>query len=85
MTLEMKPCLDDPGKLSEEERTALGISEQFPKGLLEALDGFGKADFGDGCLDDEVVKAYVAVKRGEHEFLQGMESERRRDWLIEWY
>ena len=85
MPLEMKPCLDDPGKLGEEGRTALGVSEQFPKGLSEALDVFGKADFGEMFLDDEVVKAYVAVKREEHEFLQGMEPDRRRDWLIERY
>jgi len=77
-------CLDDPAKLSSDERQALGIKRQMPKSIDEAFDCFE----GSGLrhiLGDAVYENYLAVKEAEAELLRPMQAEERRQWLIERY
>ena len=83
--LVMKDCREDPSKITTKEREELGISEQFPKSISEAL-GYLEADEQlRHILSEAAVETYLTVKRAESEMLQKMEAEKRRNWLIERY
>lgn len=83
--LEMKDCPSDPSKLTAKEREELGIREQFPKSIEEAL-SYLEADEQLGeILSRSAVETYLTVKRAESEMLQKMEPVKRRSWLIERY
>ena len=82
--LSMKDCLQEPSTLSAEERDALGIQEQLPKGIEQALK----------CLEEDphmsrvlgaAVGNYVTVKHAECKLLKEMDPAKRRDWLIDRY
>lgn len=81
----MKDCSDDPSKLTATKRKDLGITEQFPKSISEALSCL-EADEELRCvLGESVVGTYLTVKRAESEMLQEMDMVKRRNWLIERY
>ena len=82
--LTFKDCLDDPAKLSPDERQALGVTRQFPKSIEEALNSFRNSLLRT-ILGDAVYENYLAVKEAEVEMLQQMKTEERRRWLIERY
>ena len=83
--LEMKDCPSDPSTLSANEREELGIREQFPKSIEEAL-RYLEADEQLGeILSRSVVETYLTVKRAESEMLQKMEPAKKRSFLIERY
>ena len=77
--------MGDPGQLDEKERESLGIRERFPKGIIEAIDAFGKSKWLSTVLGEAVVKTYVSIKREEQKYLEQLNPEKRRDWLIERY
>lgn len=79
-----KDCLDDPAKLNRDERQALGITRQMPRGIDEALNCFRDSGLK-RILGDAVYENYLAVKEAEAELLRPMEEEERRQWLIERY
>jgi glutamine synthetase len=84
-TLDWKDCEKDPASLNEDERKKLGIEEKLPTTLDEALEELVE-DGGLGeMLGKEVVARYIAVKRAEADLLNRMESDDRRDWIIERY
>lgn len=83
--LEMKDCLSDPSTMTAKQREELGITDQFPKSIGEAL-GYLEADEQlRHVLSQPAVDTYLRVKRAESEMLQKMEPKKRRDWLIERY
>ena len=83
--LKMKDCPQDPSKITAKEREELGITNQFPKSISEAL-GYLEADEQlREILSDQTVETYLTVKQAEREMLQKMEPAERRNWLIERY
>ena len=83
--LEMKDCLYDPSTMTAKQRGELGITDQFPKSIGEAL-GYLEADEQlRHVLSPPAVDTYLRVKRAESDMLQKMEPKKRRDWLIERY
>lgn len=56
----------DPGTLSKAERAGLDI-RAFPPDMSTALDALAGSTFLSKALGDELVDAYVAVRRGEAE------------------
>lgn len=83
--LVWKDCRVDPAALDEAGRGELGIRARMPGGVEEAL-GELEADEGlRGVVGEEVVRAFLAVKRAEVEMLGEMDGEKRRHWLIERY
>jgi glutamine synthetase len=83
--LMMEDCLADPSTLTARERVRLGIRDNIPASLAEALECL----WGDGelreILGQEAVRTYVAVKGAGVGLLEEMEPEARRRWLIERY
>jgi len=79
-----KDCLDDPAKLSSDERQALGITRQMPRSIDEALGCFRDSGLR-RILGDAVYENYLAVKEAEAKLLPQMEAEERRKWLIDRY
>jgi glutamine synthetase len=83
--LKWGDCMEDPAKLSWEERHRLGIREGLPKDLGEALTALAEDEILCGILGTEVVERYISVKRGEEELLTSMSEDVRRNWIIERY
>lgn len=83
--LEMKDCPSDPSTLTAKEIEKLGIREQFPKSIEEALNYLEADEQLSQILSRAAVETYVTVKRAESEMLQKMEPVKRRSWLIERY
>ena len=82
--LTHEDCLDDPANLTSEQRHSLGITQQVPRSIGEALTCFKKSSLR-GILGDAVFENYLAVKETEIKTLQPMEPEFRRKWLIDRY
>jgi len=78
-------CTVDPAKLSELERSELGISEMFPANLSEALQALELDHKATGFLAKEFVERYTIVKKAEIGLLSGMSDEDRRTWIIARY
>ena len=83
--LEMKDCSAQPGELSAEQRAALGIRENLPGSLREALVCLRQDPELRSWLGEDVVNNYITVKKAEREMLEKMKPEERRRWLIEYY
>lgn len=79
-----KDCLDDPAKLSSDERQTLGITHQMPRSFDEALKCFRDSGLK-RILGNAVCENYLAVKEAEAGLLRPMGTEERRQWLIERY
>jgi glutamine synthetase len=84
-TLVWKDCEKDPASLTADERAKLGIEEPLPASLEEALEELEEDDGLGEMLGKELMARYVAVKKAEANFLNGMETEERREWIIERY
>lgn len=83
--LEMKDCPNDPSTITAKEREELGITEQFPESISEALSYLEADEQLQHVLSKPAVDTYLTVKRAESEMLQKMEPVKRRSWLIERY
>ncbi|KAH0562449.1 hypothetical protein GP486_002863 [Trichoglossum hirsutum] len=83
--LMMGDCLADPSTLTSRERARLGIRENMPASLAEALECLWGDDELREILGQEAVRTYVAVKGAEVELLEKMKPEAVRRWLIERY
>ena len=82
--LRMGDCSVDPSSLSADERKGLGIVENFPKGIEDAVKAL-EADEQLCEILGPAVDIYARVKRAENEMLKRMEPVERRNWLIERY
>lgn len=83
--LVMKDCAADPSTLSAEERERVGITQQFPPSIDEALFFLEQDEELRKIVGKPVVDTYIHIKRTENEMLKRMDAETRRDWLIERY
>lgn len=81
----MKDCPNDPSTITAKEREELGITEQFPESISEALSYLEADEQLQHVLSKPAVDTYLTVKRAESEMLQKMEPVKRRSWLIERY
>jgi glutamine synthetase len=78
-------CSIAPARLSVEEREALGVKVLLPTTLDESLAALERDTLMRDLLGDGIVTSYLAVKRGEAEFLRAMYPDQRRAWLIARY
>lgn len=80
-----KDCASDPALLDVDGRKKLGIEQQLPKDLPDALQRLDKDKVLRNILGEDLVNVYLTVKYAEMEMLDGMQSEERRNFLIERY
>ena len=83
--VEADRCTGNPSRLSEAERSDLGISKRLPKTIEESLGEIEGDNALREALGEEVVEHYVAMKRAEQDMLNGMSESKRRVWLMERY
>lgn len=75
----------NPSRLSEAERSVLGISTRLPTTIGQSLESLE----GDAALQEalgaQVVSHFVAMKKAEQDMLDAMSESKRRVWLTERY
>jgi glutamine synthetase len=77
--------IGNPSRLSEAERSDLGISQRLPRAVEESLGDLEGDNALRNALGDEVVRHYVAMKKAEQNMLNEMSESKRRVWLMERY
>ena len=77
--------IGNPSRLSEAERSDLGISQRLPRTVEESLGDLEGDNALRNALGDEVVRHYVAMKKAEQDVLNEMSESKRRVWLMERY
>jgi glutamine synthetase len=85
LNLEHKDCTAEPGLMSEEERTAAGITTKLPNTLEKSLSALEMDEVLKKALGEAFVGNYIAVKRAEAKNLRAFGEEKRRLWLMERY
>jgi glutamine synthetase len=85
LDLKHKDCTADPGVMTEEERSAVGITTQLPNTLEKSLFALEKDEVLRKALGTNFVENYIALKKAEMEKLRGFGEEKRRLWLMERY
>lgn len=83
--MTMKDCQEDPAKISQEEREALGIRQKIPASLEESLKCLREDSELQALLGTSFVEKYIFLKEAEKESLEAMDPVRRRCWLMERY
>lgn len=83
--LTWEDCPLDPAQIGAAKRKALGIVKGMPGSLKEAIAALGKDDDLIKIFGEDVVETYRAVKTTEIGLLDTMDTERRRNWLMERY
>lgn len=83
--LTMKDCQEDPAKISQQEREALGIRQKIPSSLEESLNCLREDSQMHAILGSSFVEKYLLLKEAEKESLEAMDPVRRRCWLMERY
>lgn len=83
--LTMKDCLEDPAKLSDDDRRSLGIVRQLPRSFNEAMSSLEEDAQLRSILGDPLCNTYTVVKREESNMLAKMKPDDRRSWLLERY
>lgn len=84
-SLTMKDCQEDPAKISQQEREALGIRQKIPASLDESLNYLREDSEMHVVLGNAFVEKYLHLKEAEKESLEAMSPARRRCWLMERY
>ncbi|KAE8368073.1 FluG family protein [Aspergillus caelatus] len=79
------PCPSEPSKMSDEERSALGINTKMPGDLAESLKSLEANEGLRQILSETLVSTYLAVKRCEVNVVQKMTPEEQRTWFISRY
>ena len=80
-----KDCAADPALLDVEGRKKLGIETQLPKDFPDALQSLDKDKVLRNIIGEDLVNVYLTVKYAEMEMLDGMDPEKRRNFLVERY
>lgn len=83
--LTLKDCPFDVSQISETQRRELGIKTKLPNSLEKALSLLRDDEIITEALGRSFVDNYLAVKKGEMEFLGKMSEQERRIWMIERY
>ncbi|GKZ84498.1 hypothetical protein AnigIFM56816_009831 [Aspergillus niger] len=79
------PCSQEPSKLAESERLALGIHMMLPRNLRESLSSLEQDGVLHRYMGESMVSTYLAVKRCEMETIQEWGLEDARAWFISRY
>lgn len=85
LEMHTRDCLENPARLSEEQREEIGIVKRMPRKLDEALAALEDDEVLEKVLSPGLTKDFVAMKRAEKEMLDKMSEGERRVWLIERY
>lgn len=83
--METDRDVGNPSRLSEGERTDLGISQKLPTTIEQSLEALDKDVVLREALGSEVVDHFVAMKRAEQLMLDALPEPERRVWLMERY
>lgn len=83
--MTMKDSQDDPAKITPEAREQLGIKEQIPASIEEALESLREDKEMHDALGRRVVEYYLELKTAEVEMFKGIEPTKRRNWLMKLY
>lgn len=83
--MTMKDCQEDPAKISQQEREALGIRQKLPASLEESLKCLREDSELQALLGTSFVEKYLLLKEAEKESLEAIDPVRRRCWLMERY
>lgn len=83
--LVWQDCEVDPASLTENDRKELNVSEMLPGSVEEALEALEKDEELTDLLGTELVEKYSSVKQFELKFLESMEDEERRKFLVARY
>ncbi|PFH60904.1 hypothetical protein XA68_10149 [Ophiocordyceps unilateralis] len=83
--MRWKDCVEEPARLSDEQRKRLGIVTKLPTSLDEALVALEEDQHLRALLGEELTERYVAVKRVEMEELARMDKLDRWRWISERY
>jgi glutamine synthetase len=83
--LTAQDCQSDPALLSVDERRQLGIHEQLPATVDEAMSSLGEDGGLKEILGNNLVETYFAVKAAELGKFMGMSDEGKRTFLLERY
>lgn len=75
----------DVSTLDAGERESLGITEKLPDTLQKSLDCLSENKSLIDMLGRELVDDYLAVKKAEMKMLNGMDEQRRKNWLMARY
>jgi len=78
-------CEIDPANLTENDRKEMGVTQMLPGSVEEALGALREDEELVGHIGAELVERYTALKEFELKFLQKMDEEERRQWLMERY
>ncbi|KAK7722340.1 hypothetical protein SLS64_000877 [Diaporthe eres] len=78
-------CEVDPASLTQNDRKELNVSEMLPASVEEALRALGDDEELSDLLGSELVERYTSVKQFELKFLESMDDEERRQFLIARY
>lgn len=78
-------CEVDPASLTQNDRKELNVSEMLPASVEEALRALGDDEELSDLLGSELVERYNSVKQFELKFLESMDDEERRQFLIARY
>ncbi|KAK5239954.1 hypothetical protein LTR16_011301, partial [Cryomyces antarcticus] len=76
--VEVKDCLENPSRLTPEQREELGITRRLPPDIHTSLDALEHDGALAEVLGAGLVSDYVAMKRAEQTMLGGMGEEERR-------
>lgn len=83
--MTMKDSQYDAAKMTAEEREQLGIKEEIPASIEEALVCLREDKEIHDALGRGVVDHYLQLKTAEVEMLKGVEPAKRRNWLMNLY
>ncbi|GAB7352108.1 hypothetical protein MBLNU459_g2606t2 [Dothideomycetes sp. NU459] len=83
--MEMEDCLENPARLSDEQRRQKGIERRLPTTLGESLFLLEADDELKDVLGRTLTEDYIAMKRAEEEMLDDMPEHERHVWLVERY
>lgn len=85
MALTQKDTLIDASTMSEQERRSHGITEKLPNTLTKSMEALSKNGVLKEMIGWRLVNDYLAIKTAEMEFLNGMDEQKRKVWLISRY
>ncbi|CRK38438.1 hypothetical protein BN1708_007761 [Verticillium longisporum] len=75
-------CGVDPATLTDNDKRELNVEEMLPLSIDEALAALQKDDDIVLLIGEELVERYVNVKEAEAKFLEEMNVETRRQWIM---
>jgi glutamine synthetase len=85
LELTLGDCLNDPARLSDEEKKTLGIKDMLPKDLESALQALEDDKGLTELVGKDMVVRYIKVKKAEIDLLNGMRAADRKHWIMERY